>query len=167
MAPLRIPRKGCQTKGCSNQTVAVARPFGFQPEQREHEIIALEPLAHELVQNFNPNLCPSPFLMQILQRTRTRVGTTPAVAVHPASRELARPTHRSITRHKIPPYKLPAKSVTHHSTTMRFTPCITKLPSTTLLKQIFHTKSWNDAGYAVLPRLAILQCRVRCVRVIG
>ena len=29
----------------------------------------------------------------------TRVGTTPAVAVRPASRELARPTHRSITRH--------------------------------------------------------------------
>ena len=29
----------------------------------------------------------------------TRVGTTPAVAVHPASRELARPIRRSITRH--------------------------------------------------------------------
>ena len=37
--------------------------------------------------------------MQVQQRTMTRVGTTPAVPVHPASRELARPIQRSITRH--------------------------------------------------------------------
>ena len=31
----------------------------------------------------------------------TRVGTTPAVAVHPTSRELAHPIQRSITRHSL------------------------------------------------------------------
>ena len=36
--------------------------------------------------------------MQIQQRTMTRVGTTPTIAVHTASRELSRPIHRSIRR---------------------------------------------------------------------
>ena len=42
--------------------------------------------------NFNSNLSLRRFPMWILQCTMTRVGTTPAVAVRPASRGLARPT---------------------------------------------------------------------------
>ena len=42
---------------------------------------------------------PRPFPMQTLQRTITRVGTTPALALQSASSELARPIHRSIMRH--------------------------------------------------------------------
>ena len=67
----------------------------------EHEIMALESPAHEPVKKLQSKSFPFAVCMQTLdlQRTMTRVGTTPTVVVHPASRELARPIHRSITRH--------------------------------------------------------------------
>ena len=61
--------------------------------------MAHDSLTHESRKNFNPNLSPRPFSDADPAAHVTRVGTTPTLAVHPASQELARPIHRSVTRH--------------------------------------------------------------------
>ena len=79
-------------------------------------------LAHEVKKNFHSKIFPlGRFLMPDPAAHVTRVGTTPTLAVHPASQELDRPIHRSITCHSAiqvvspkcpwPPHLAPCHSV--------------------------------------------------------
>ena len=73
-----------------------ARPNCRTATPRTHHTTTTK-MDHQPIKNLNQNLSPSPFSMHaILQRSTTRVGTTPAVAMHSALRKLVRPIHGPI-----------------------------------------------------------------------